>query len=149
MLANQRETVAVFWTGGWDSSYRVIELSRMNVNIQPVYILDESRRSHSRELNSIKVITEMLKQRQETIADFLPIDIINVSDIPDNEEITNAWMKLKDEFNYGIQHDWTARVAYYKYPMIEMCIEKITKGYMPTRQVINKYGKTKKYERGG
>lgn len=142
-------TVAVLWTGGWDSSYRVVELSKQNVNIQPVYILDEARKSNQRERAAIEKITELLKQRKETKATFLPMDIIKVSDIPEDKKITSAWKQLNKEFDYGIQHDWTARVAAWKYPMINMCIEKVIKGYMPTRQAIRKYGSVKSTRGGG
>lgn len=134
------EPIAIFWTGGWDSTYRVVELSRQKVEIQPVYILDKSRVSNERELSSINKIIEMLKERKETLATFLPIDIIEVSEIPENEEITEKVRGLMKEYGWGIQHEWTARVAL-KYPMIEMCIEKVMKGYMPTRMIIKDHGK--------
>lgn len=133
------EPISIFWTGGWDSTYRVVELSRQNLTIQPVYILDDRRTSNSRELESIGKITEMLKNKKETLAHFLPIRIIKVSEIPENEEITNDVTSLREKYGWGIQHEWTARIAT-MYPMIEMCIEKVTKGYMPTRKMIGDLG---------
>lgn len=135
-----QDTVAVLWTGGWDSTYRVVELSRQDVNIQPVYILDKNRKSHLREIEAIRRIMNLLQAKEETKACFLPIDIVKVEDIPANEAITQAWTRLHEEFHYGIQHEWTARLAAWKYPMINMCIEKVTKGYMPTREAIETYG---------
>lgn len=35
--------VNILWTGGLDSSFRVIELSQMEVIIQPYYIIDPVR----------------------------------------------------------------------------------------------------------
>lgn len=140
---NTRQTVAVLWTGGWDSTYRVIELSKKDINIQPVYILDEGRKSNRMERQAIERITGMLQKRKETHAVFLPVDVINVADIPADAEVTAAWRKLSEEFDWGIQHDWTARVAQWKYPMIEMCIEKIVHGHTPTRMAIEKYGAVK------
>ena len=139
-VANIKEPISIFWTGGWDSTYRVVELSRQKVTIQPVYILDEKRASNERELNAINKITEMLKERGETLAEFLPIKIIKVSEIPENEEISQKVKMLRDKYDWGIQHEWTARVAT-MYPMIEMCIEKVTVGYMPTRKMIEDLGK--------
>ncbi len=135
--------ISILWTGGWDSTYRVVELSRQKVTIQPIYILDPKRESANYELGgAIKTITEMLLQRNETLAEFLPIKVINVGEIQPNEEITATAKQLKNEFGLGEQHDWTARVAL-QYPGIEMCIEKAIKGYMPIRETINKYGKLK------
>ena len=134
--------ISIFWTGGWDSSYRVVELSRQKVTVQPIYILDDTRASNERELEAIKTITEMLQGREETQAEILPVKIIRVQDIPENPEITGFVKTLMAEYGWGIQHEWTARVAL-MYPMIEMCIEKVTKGYMPTRKLIADHGSLK------
>ena len=130
--------IAIFWTGGWDSTYRVIELSHHAVQVQPVYILDETRYSHERELDAIATMTKLLETRSETKAEFLPLRVIRVEDIPEDEEMSRAAERLRKEFGLGIQHDWTARVAK-EYPGIELCIEKALTGYMPIRQCINKY----------
>lgn len=42
--------ISILWTGGWDSTYRVVELSRQKVTIQPIYILDPKRESANYEL---------------------------------------------------------------------------------------------------
>ena len=137
-----KEPIHIFWTGGWDSTYRVVELSRQKVVVQPIYILDEKRASNARELAAIEKITEMLGNREETLAEILPAKIVKVSEIPENEKITSQVKLLMEKYGWGIQHEWTARAAL-MYPMIEMCIEKVTKGYMPTRKIIGDFGKLK------
>lgn len=132
--------IAIFWTGGWDSTYRVVELSRQKVTVQPVYVLDETRKSNERELKAIETITNMLNEREETQGEILPVKIIKVKDIPENSDITEKVNVLRKTYNWGEQHEWTARVAT-MYPGIEMCIEKILKGYMPTRKIICDHGK--------
>ncbi len=132
--------IAIFWTGGWDSTYRVVELSRYEVTVQPVYIFDSTRKSNARELKAMETITNMLKERPETKAEILPAKIIKVEEIPEDEEVSKIAQQLKKTYGWGVQHEWTARVAKL-YPGIEMCIEKITKGYMPTRKIINDHGK--------
>ncbi|MBE7046078.1 MAG: hypothetical protein E7396_01545 [Ruminococcaceae bacterium] len=131
--------IAIFWTGGWDSTYRVVELSRQKVTVQPIYVLDEDRSSCERELQSIEKITNMLNEREETQGEILPIKIIKVKDIPKNKDISKKIKNLRKTYGWGEQHDWTARVAT-MYPGIEMCIEKVTKGYMPTRKIIKDHG---------
>ena len=133
------EPISIFWTGGWDSSYRIVELSRQGVEIRPIYILDPKRESNRRELEAIEIITGMLEERCETTSKFLPLSIVNVDDIAPDESITEAAKSLGEEFGLGVQHDWTARVAK-EYPGVEMCIEKAVKGYMPIREMIRKYG---------
>lgn len=133
------EPISIFWTGGWDSTYRVVELSRQKVTVQPVYIFDKTRKSNERELKAIEKITNMLNERPETQGEILPVRIIKVEDIPANDDIENKIKVLRKSYGWGIQHDWTARVAT-MYPGIEMCIEKVTKGYMPTRKIIADHG---------
>lgn len=134
------ETRYILWTGGWDSTYRMIELSKKDVTVQPVYILDEKRASREYELRAIKKMTEMLRAREETKAMINDAEIIRVADIPADESIEKNAGMLKEKYGWGIQHNWTARVAKL-YPMIEMCIEKVVKGYMPTRKIIADHGK--------
>ena len=50
----------ILWTGGWDSTFRVIELSRKNVVIQPIYVLDSGRKSTDYELKAIDKIIQDL-----------------------------------------------------------------------------------------
>lgn len=50
--------VNILWTGGLDSSCRIIELSRMNVEIQPYYIWDTTRDSIKQEIRAMKRITQ-------------------------------------------------------------------------------------------
>lgn len=132
--------INVFWTGGWDSTYRVVELSRQNVAIEPIYILDDNRPSNKFELEAIRKITYLLRNRPETIADIKDLKIIKVKEIPEDKKITEAAKVLAKEHGLGVQHDWTARVAK-MFPGIEMCIEKAlpTAGYTPIRDTLNKY----------
>lgn len=33
-----KNKVNILWTGGWDSTYRMIELSRKELDVNPIYI---------------------------------------------------------------------------------------------------------------
>jgi 7-cyano-7-deazaguanine synthase len=133
------DTVYILWTGGWDSTYRVVELSRLCVIIQPVYILDESRHSYERELKSIDTITRLLMDKEETLASFLPLIIVNKTDIPENKHISDTVTMLREKYQWGVQHDWISRIAL-EYPGIELCVEKIVGEFSPTRNIINAHG---------
>lgn len=60
MGRNNSKIVKIFWTGGWDSTYRMVELSQCDVIIQPIYCIDKGRKSSDIELNRIQMITEKL-----------------------------------------------------------------------------------------
>lgn len=54
----EKGTVNILWTGGWDSTFRVVELSRMEgITIQPVYVIDPNRKSVPYELRAMDNIT--------------------------------------------------------------------------------------------
>lgn len=105
------ELIKVLWTGGWDSTFRIVELSRQEVEIQPVYVIDPTRKSSKKEEQSMKNIVEALKNKKETKAKFLEIKKIDLKDIPQNEKITQAYKKINQETKLGIQHDWLARLG--------------------------------------
>lgn len=119
----------------------------MDAVIQPVYILDDKRISKEYELKAIHAITDMLKKRPETKAEFFPLVIENVKDLPKDKHIDEVTAYLSKKYGWGIQHNWTARIAL-KYPMIEMNIEKVVEGYMPIREAIKEHGKLKMSDHG-
>lgn len=53
----------ILWTGGWDSTFRVLDLVlNKKKNIQPYYILDERRASTEIEIATMEKIKEMMKE---------------------------------------------------------------------------------------
>lgn len=141
MVKTKEENVTkILWTGGFDSTYRLIELSMRDITIQPIYVADPNRNSQKYELKAMDEIVKLLKEKKKTKAKILPIKIINLSDIPEDKEITDAYLLLKKEVDMGSQHDWLARLAK-DYPGIEMCIETALGDHAPIRNSISKYGK--------
>ena len=134
--------VKVLWTGGWDSTFRVVELSRQNVEIQPIYIIDPNRESIKQERIAMKNIVEALKQKSETKAKFLEIKEIKLEDIPQDKEITDAYIKINKETGLGSQHEWLARLAK-KIPDMEIGTEKGTPETSRIIDAIQKFTKMK------
>lgn len=134
------KNVYILWTGGWDSTYRMVELSMQPVIIHPIYIEDPGRNSKVYELKAMKEITDLLRKKKMTKAQIMPLIKISLSEIPENQEISNAYKILKNEVDMGSQHDWLARLAI-SYPMIELCIEKTLGDHAPIKTAIEKMGK--------
>ena len=139
-MSKRNSNVYILWTGGWDSTYRMVELSRQPVVIHPLYVEDPGRNSKVYELKAMQEITEILKTKEETKAEILPLKRILLSEIPENNEISKAYNFLKREVDMGSQHDWLARLAL-SYPMIELCIEKALGEHTPIKNAIERWGK--------
>lgn len=129
--------VSIFWTGGYDSSFRVCQLSRMNIEIQPYYLSD-NRKSEKYELNSIREITEYLNGLSETKASILPLVYISKSDRDKDTDITKSYKRLRRQDFMGSQYDWLAIFAK-THKGVELSIHKDDKAI----QLISKHGALK------
>ena len=107
----------IFWTGGWDSTYCLIELSREEGIIQPIYVHDPGRKSSPLEINAMREITDLLLKKSETRAAIYPVITVERDDIDENSEITEAYNRIKSIDNLGSQYEWLARLAL-RYPGI-------------------------------
>jgi len=117
------QTVYLLWTGGWDSTYRLVELSRMDVTVQPLYCRDPERPSTAIEEQTMTRILEALAARPETRATLCPVQTLERADIPADPEITAAYRRLAAEGTLGSQYDFLARLSRV-YPGLELGIEK-------------------------
>ena len=145
-MDNALPTVNVFWTGGFDSSYRVLELSKNKVIIQPYYLSD-NRKSEKNELNAIAEITEDIKKHPDTKSTLLPLIIYKTSDVNPDEEISRSHYNLRKFAPLGSQYDWLARFAKEKkIHGLELGIEKSTSSTVLA--VINKLGSIKLISNG-
>lgn len=114
--------VYLLWTGGWDSTFRLVELSFKDIDVYPVYVLDLNRRSKDIELKSMQSIIEALRAKPMTKAQIHDIEIILKDSIPADAEITEAYNVIQKKTNLGSQHEWLARLAKVR-PGMEMGTE--------------------------
>jgi len=105
------EKIHILWTGGWDSTYRILQLATKPVTIQPYYLIRGKRRSRDFELRAIDTITKEIRAHPETACVISELISLEVADIIKNQEITDAYNNiLKTDF-FGSQYDWLARFA--------------------------------------
>lgn len=116
--------VNILWTGGLDSSFRVIELSQMEVIIQPYYIIDPVRSSLHYELKAIETISNIIRKHPKTKAQLLNLKKIYIKDINPDKDITDAFNRLHNKYTIGHQYDLIARYAKQKNIRFEMSLEK-------------------------
>lgn len=137
---NNFPVVEILWTGGFDSTFRVTELSLLPVVIQPYYLSD-NRQSEPNELNAIKQITKNLCTRSATKAVFRPLIIISKAERVQDNLISAAYKRTRATDFFGSQYDWLGRFAT-EHKGIELSIHHDDKAI----ELINKYGAIKKIE---
>ncbi len=117
--------IKVLWTGGYDSTYRIAELSRHDVIIQPYYLSDRKRRSEKFELRAIREITEDIEKNPGTRCRILPLIMHKVSDLKPDREIVEAYYRLLSVSYIGPQYVWLGQFSKLN-PGLELCIEMLT-----------------------
>jgi len=137
-MKNHDNTVEILWTGGFDSSFRVVQLSKLPVKIKPYYLSDH-RASESRELLAIKNIIVELKKKEDTRCTFLDLEIVLMDEREKDEEISRVYNDLLKEDFMGSQYEWLACFAK-NHKGIEMYI--LDDGRI--NKIISKYGSIKK-----
>ena len=137
-MEHNPQTVEILWTGGYDSTFRVVQLSQLDVEIQPYYLSD-NRQSEPNELKAIEEITALLVNNPRTKCHFRPLIYIGAQDRAEDTEITAAYQRMLKQDFFGSQYDWLASFAK-RHPGIELSVHQDDKAIL----LINKYGKLKK-----
>lgn len=136
------EKINLLWTGGWDSTYRMIELSRKNLIINPIYLYGDGRKSEKYERKAMDKIIYELKNKEGTIAQINPVEFIYLRDLPEDIKIKNAYQKLKEDIKMGSQHEYLAKYAKQLTERLEICIEKTPESKTTgCNAAIRKYGR--------
>lgn len=138
-MIKEKRTIYILWTGGWDSTYRVVELSRKSVCIQPIYIYGEGRGSEKYEIKAMYEIYKMLNIRAETKATMLPIKFIDYNSLKKNYQVSKAFNNISKENPLGGQYEWLPFIAV-DYPRLEIGIEKTPPTQSKVIKVLQKYG---------
>lgn len=118
-------TIKLLWTGGMDSTLRLLQLILLEqVSVQPIYLIDPNRKSIRQEFQAVnRVRNLLLNKHPETEARLLPLEVVFVPDIAKNAEITASYESLKSEYKLGSQYDWMARFCEMRrYRDVEACL---------------------------
>jgi 7-cyano-7-deazaguanine synthase len=113
----ESKVVPLFWTGGWDSTFRLCDLVLVKKQaVKPFYVLDPGRESYKEEIDTIVKIGAMVRNRIRGQVDLLqPLDIVLKDDIPPNQLITGHYNILVKEYKrLGTQYEWLARYLSWK-----------------------------------
>lgn len=115
--------VHILWTGGLDSTYRMVELSRKKCVIQPHYVI-VNRVNIKNELKAISEITRILNSDRRTIAAIRPVETFSKYDLVEYPDIQSAWEMLHEKKNFkSQQYPLFTRYARQKELKLEMGIQ--------------------------
>ena len=136
--------VELLWTAGLDSTFRLVELSRIaGVEVQPYYIKGD-RKSTSTEIEHMAQILEVLKQKSETLATIHNPIIIEKSSLTFDPEVLNAHTEFSKHTWIGSQYRYLASFAR-AHKGLELSIEKTDADeclHMKTKKITTDIGDT-------
>ncbi|WP_163411159.1 adenine nucleotide alpha hydrolase family protein [Flavobacterium ajazii] len=116
----------LLWTSGWDSTFRLLQIILTEKEtVQPIYIIDKTRRSLKKELDSIKRIQEKIKElNPEAYLRILPVWYVD-EELTIDKEIGKSSQHIKSLTKMGTQHDWISQFcSNHNLKKIEMCLDK-------------------------
>ncbi|MEZ4803712.1 MAG: hypothetical protein R2797_13145 [Gelidibacter sp.] len=102
----------VLWTGGWDSTFRIIQLYRVGATIQPIYVLDHNRISSKKELGVIEKLTKEIPLKfTKSQGKILPLIIIKRENISSDLFLKVIHKFIRSKVGIGKQYYWLACLA--------------------------------------
>jgi len=104
-------TKKLLWSGGLDSTFRLLQLVlEEKSQVQPYYLMDETRPSTLMELRTMRAIkTKIIGPYPEAEKLILPTIFYAVSDVAANDEVSKKFHELQKIRHIGTQYDWLAR----------------------------------------
>lgn len=103
--------VNLFWTGGWDSTFRLLQLLlEHRLPVAPVYLIDDTRASTQFEFDTMDAIRDALFDAYPRAHALLrPTQVSRVSDIAPDAELDAGYARLAARYGMGNQYAWLSR----------------------------------------
>ena len=101
--------VTLLWSGGWDGTFRLLQLAENDIQIQPIYVIDAERRSNDNEIEAMHKILKRIKENKLFKAKILDIVYYKVEWILENckdSEISENFRYLREKYKIGAQYEW-------------------------------------------
>jgi hypothetical protein len=107
----KKVNINLLWTGGWDSTFQLLQLLLIHkCSVSPYYLIHEDRPSTGTEIKTMKDIKNyLIKKYPHTEKLLFPIRYYAVDDILPDEAITSAYNSILKKCHVGSQYEWLAR----------------------------------------
>lgn len=108
------KAIHLLWTGGWDSTFRLLQLLLIQKKtVQPYYVIDSARQSTEAEIRARRTIKDHLFEKHAYTRDLLlPTRFRELSDIKPNAELTQAYKGILNRCYIGSQYEWLAKFCH-------------------------------------
>ena len=129
---SDNQTTKLLWTGGWDSTFRLLQLLLLERRaVVPYYLIDADRASTGAEMKAMKDIkTRLFRECPGTRGLLHRVEYMEVGDIEPDSEITAAFRAVVEKGHLGSQYDWLARFCRQQgLGDIELCIHRDDKAH--------------------
>jgi hypothetical protein len=135
------EHTNLLWTGGWDSTFQLLQLLTVHRRqVRPFYLIDANRPSTGVELKTIKAIRDRILMRYSYTQELLqPGYYFARADLAPDPEITEAFRAILQEKKMGSQYEWLARFCKQNaLTDLELCIHRDDKAHRVIERLVSK-----------
>lgn len=111
MDSTKRNRVVLLWSGGWDGTFRLLQLAQCDIQVMPIYLIHNGRGGREYEMAAMQNILAQIRQDKSFKAEILDIVYYDVEWILENckdREISEAYQYLHKEYRLGKQYEWFA-----------------------------------------
>jgi len=133
------DPVKLFWTGGWDSTFRLLQLVLEEKElVQPYYLIDPNRQSLRNEIQAMSEIKKRLFNEHPYTQDLiLPTVFCEIGDITPDEELTEAYIIFRRTKNVDFQYSWITRYCKQnQFFDMELCVEGLGRAKEPPERLV-------------
>lgn len=126
------EAASILWTGGWDSTFQLLQLLLLHQRpVIPYYLINEDRGSTGIELATMRDIRLALARAYpHTEALLAPTRFFSVSCIGAHPEITDTYRRVRQQRFLGTQYEWLPRFCEEQgISNLQLCIHKDDKAH--------------------
>lgn len=106
-----KNLVSILWSGGWDGTFRMLQLAEHDIQIQPIYVIDRERKSTQYEKEAMHKIIQEIKRSSLFKAQIMDIKYYDVEWILQNckdDIISRDFLHLRSLYKVGSQYEWFA-----------------------------------------
>ncbi|TKR30213.1 hypothetical protein FCE95_08715 [Luteimonas gilva] len=102
--------VNLLWTGGWDSTFRLLQLLLQHrFEVAPIYLQDGTRASTQTELETMARIGRRLREEHPHTRGLLqPVRIADAAEAEEDADIESALREVRKRVYIGSQYGWLA-----------------------------------------